>query len=176
MHALVDAGNADAVAIETAWRSAGLMSYDDLLRHAQRLLHIPAVANLYQHHYGAVLVDEFQDLSPQQLDIALRSVTASRTFVGDPLQGIYTWAGARPVEVEAGLRALCGTPLTLTLSYRSSPAVLAVVNAASVDFGGSPLSANDPLRWPNGGAASAITFATGTEESNWLTGQCAAIA
>ncbi len=175
MEALVAAGNADAVAIETAWRQAGLMSYDDLLRHAQRLLHIPAVANLYQHHYGAVLVDEFQDLSPQQLDIALRSVTASRTFVGDPLQGIYTWAGARPVDVEARLRALCGTPLALTLSYRSSPAVLAVVNAASVGIGGSPLSAADPLRWPNGGAASAITFATGAEESNWLTGQCAAI-
>lgn len=175
MEALEAAGNPDAVAIETAWRQSGLMSHDDLLRHVQRLLRIPAVANLYQHHYGAVLVDEFQDLSPQQLEIALRSVTASRTFVGDPLQGIYTWAGARPVEVEATLRTLCGTPLALTLSYRSSPAVLAVVNAASRGIGGSPLSAADRLRWPNGGVASAINFATGTEESNWLTRQGAAI-
>ena len=125
MDVLISTGNADAVAVEAAWRQAGLLSYGDLLRHVQRLLQIHGVANLYQHHYGAVLVDEFQDLSPQQLDITLRTVTACRTFVGDPLQGIYTWAGARPVEVETQLRSLCGPPLSLTQSYRSSPAVLA---------------------------------------------------
>lgn len=175
MEALIADGNQDAIAVESAWRLAGLMSHDDLLRHAQRLLHIPAVANLYQHHYGAVLVDEFQDLSLQQLDIALSTVTASRTFVGDPLQGIYTWAGARPVQVEERLRTICGTPLALSVSYRSSPRVLAVVNTASSGLRGSRLAAAEPHRWPCGGAASAVTFATGADESNWLVQQCKAI-
>lgn len=172
---LVAAGNADAIAVEAAWREAGLMSYDDLLRHAQRLLHVDAIANLYQHHYGAVLVDEFQDLSLQQLDLALRSVTTSRTFVGDPLQGIYTWAGARPVEVEAQLRVLSGAPMALTQSYRSSPAVLGVVNAASAPLGGLPLTAAEPGQWPYGGAAASVTFPTGTDEASWITAQSAAI-
>jgi DNA helicase-2/ATP-dependent DNA helicase PcrA len=175
MDALISTGNADAVAVEAAWRQAGLLSYADLLRHVQRLLQLDAVANLYQHHYGAVLVDEFQDLSPQQLDITLRTVTACRTFVGDPLQGIYTWAGARPVEVETQLRKLCGSPLSLTQSYRSSPAVLAVVNAASAPMGGLALSAAEPARWPDGGAAVAVTFPAGIEEGRWITEQCAAI-
>jgi len=175
MEVLMSAGNADALAVEAAWRQSGMLSYGDLLRHVQRLLHNDAVANLYRHHYGAVLVDEFQDLSPQQLDIALRTVTACRTFVGDPLQGIYTWAGARPVEVETQLRSLCGPPLSLTVSYRSSPAVLSVVNAVSAPMGGPPLTAAEPARWPGGGAAASATFATGIAEGRWITAQCTAI-
>jgi len=175
MELLVSTGNADALAVERAWRQSGILSYGDLLRHVQRLLHNDAVANLYQHHYGAVLVDEFQDLSPQQLDIALRTVTTCRTFVGDPLQGIYTWAGARPVEVEAELRNLCGPPLSLTLSYRSSPTVLSVVNAVSAPMGGLALTAAEPARWPGGGAAASATFATGIEEGCWIAQQCVAI-
>ena len=48
--------------VERARQGANQLHYDDLLRHAQRLLRVPAVARLYQAHFGAVLVDEFQDL------------------------------------------------------------------------------------------------------------------
>ena len=44
---------------------------------------------LYQEHFGAILVDEFQDLSLQQFDISILSCTDRRTFAGDPHQGIY---------------------------------------------------------------------------------------
>lgn len=165
---LVKIGNDAAVAIERDRREQGLLHYHDLLRHAQRLLNVNEIAHMYQQHFGAVLVDEFQDLSPQQLEIALASATTSRTFVGDPLQGIYTWAGARPAEVEAKLRDICGDPQHLTVSYRSSPAVLAVVNHVSSLLDGPELVSAQPAAWPNGGEAICATFATGDEEAQWI--------
>lgn len=161
-------GDDAAVTIERGRRERGLLHYHDLLRHAQRLLNINEIAHMYQQHFGAVLVDEFQDLSPQQLEIALASATASRTFVGDPLQGIYSWAGARPIEVEARLREICGEPQHLTVSYRSSPAVLTVVNRISSLLDGQQLVSAHPEAWPNGGKAIYATFATGAEEAQWI--------
>jgi DNA helicase II / ATP-dependent DNA helicase PcrA len=166
--ALANGGYRTALSIERDRQRLGLLHYDDLLRHAQRLLQIKPVANLYQQHYGALLVDEFQDLSPQQLDIALRSVTTHRTFVGDPLQGIYTWAGARPDLVETELRQLCGEPMRLTISYRSSPAVLAVVNPIAESMGSPPLSSARPEQWCENGASAAIVFSTEEAESGWI--------
>jgi DNA helicase-2/ATP-dependent DNA helicase PcrA len=160
--------NEYAIEIERDRVANGLLHYDDLLRHAQRLLRVPGVANLYQHHYGAVLVDEFQDLSPQQLEITLNSCTTSRTFVGDPLQGIYTWAGARPAEVERELRRICGTPHTLDVSYRSSPAVLVTLSSVATQIGGHRLSAAKPPDWFEGGAAAAVAFRTGVDEGDWI--------
>ncbi|WP_284746013.1 UvrD-helicase domain-containing protein [Amycolatopsis sp. RTGN1] len=168
--AMANAGAASAALdVERERQRSGLLHYDDLLRHAQRLLRVKAVANLYQQHYGALLLDEFQDLTPQQLDIALRSVAGRRTFVGDPLQGIYSFAGARPDLVEAELRTLCGEPLRLTTSYRSSPAVLAVVNPVAERMGGPPLTAAYPDRWCEGGASCAVgRFATEDLEPQWI--------
>lgn len=159
------AGDALARRVELDRIAAYQLHYEDLLRHAQRLLRISEVANLYQQHYGAVLVDEFQDLSEQQLDVALRSCTSLRTFAGDPLQGIYSWAGAAPVQVESSLRALCETAVQLTVSYRSSPAVLAMVNSVSARMGAEPLRAHDPSAWPDGGVSSALVFSSYEQEA-----------
>lgn len=148
-----------AAKVERSRQEANQLHYDDLLRHAQRLLHIPAVARLYQAHFGAVLVDEFQDLSLQQLDIAVLSCSKRRTFAGDPLQGIYSWAGAMPAEVEAEVRSTCGDPIRLRESYRSSPTVLEMVNSVSeqVDPGSGLVSAL-PERWPGGGCSAALVL------------------
>lgn len=166
--ALVAAGDGYALEIERERRAAGVLHFDDLLRHAQRLLRIKEIAQLYQCRYGALLVDEFQDLSPQQLDLALSSCDRSRTFVGDPLQGIYGWAGARPAEVEARLLQVCGAPVRLGVSYRSSPAVLAVVNTVAATLGAAPLTAAAPDSWPDGGFAASGVFPTGAAEAEWI--------
>jgi DNA helicase-2/ATP-dependent DNA helicase PcrA len=156
--------------VERARQEANQLHYDDVLRHAQRLLRIPAVARLYQAHFGAVLVDEFQDLSMQQLDLALLSCASRRTFAGDPLQGIYSWAGAAPAEVEAEVRRTCGEPIRLHESYRSSPKVLATVNSISeqVDPGSSLVSAQ-PKQWPGGGCTAALVLQDRVEEAAILT-------
>ncbi|WP_371679643.1 UvrD-helicase domain-containing protein [Streptomyces sp. NBC_01276] len=168
-NALAASGNTFAQQIEAERLEVGIFHYEDLLRHAQRLLRVEKIARLYQLHYGAVLVDEFQDMSPQQLEIALATSSTSRTFVGDPLQGIFSWAGARPAEVERELREICGEPRRLTLSYRSSPAVLDVVNhvAARLDEV-TDLRSVQPDAWPQGGAAAAASFNSGTEEAGWI--------
>lgn len=148
-----------AAKVELSRQEANQLHYDDLLRHAQRLLRIPAVARLYQTHFGAVLVDEFQDLSLQQFDISILSCTDRRTFAGDPHQGIYSWAGAAPVEVEAEVRRTCGDPIMLRESYRSSPMVLEAVNSISeqVDPESGLVSAI-PEKWPGGGCSAALVL------------------
>lgn len=148
-----------ALAVELARQEANQLHYDDLLRHAQRLLRIPAVARLYQAHFGAVLVDEFQDLSLQQLDLAVLSCNERRTFAGDPLQGIYSWAGAAPAEVEAEVRRTCGDPIRLHESYRSSPMVLETVNSISEQVDpGSGLVAALPDEWSGEGCSAALVL------------------
>lgn len=155
--------------VERSRQEANQLHYDDLLRHAQRLLHIPAVARLYQAHFGAVLVDEFQDLSLQQLDLALLGCTARRTFAGDPLQGIFSWAGAAPAEVEAEVRRTCGEPVRLRESYRSSPRVLEMVSSISeqVDPGSALVSAR-PEDWPDGGCSAALVLPHRDAEADML--------
>jgi DNA helicase-2/ATP-dependent DNA helicase PcrA len=162
----------EAIAIERERQTSGLLHYDDLLRHAQRLLRVPEIARLYQAHFAAVLVDEFQDLSPQQLDLALRSSVQSRTFVGDPLQGIYSWAGARPARVEKQLRRICGQPSGLGVSYRSSPNVLAVLNTVAVDLGGHELTAYNDDAWFEGGISAGFVASTGEHEATSIVDMC----
>lgn len=163
LEAIEQQGQSEAVhlaaKVERSRQETNQLHYDDLLRHAQRLLRIPAVARLYQAHFGAVLVDEFQDLSLQQLDVAVRSCSERRTFAGDPLQGIYSWAGAAPAEVEAEVRDTCGDPIRLHESYRSSPMVLETVNSISeqVDPGSGLVSAL-PEEWPDGGCSAALVL------------------
>ena len=172
---LLASSSAEAHEIELYRQESGTLHFDDLLRHAQRLVQIPAIARLYRHHYGAVLVDEFQDLSPQQLDLVMRTVNGSRTFVGDPLQGIYSWAGARPDYILESLKSLCGDPHHLHTSYRSSAAVLATVNAVSATMGSPSLVAHKPDAWHQGGASAAITFNTGIAEADWIVSTSAAL-
>lgn len=159
-----------AISVERSRQAANQLHYNDLLRHAQRLLRIPAIARLYQAHFGAVLVDEFQDLSVQQLELALLSCTSRRTFAGDPLQGIYSWAGAAPKQVEDKIRQICGGPVRLHESYRSSPKVLEAVNSISelIDPD-SKLTSTQPEQWPGGGCTASLVFQDRVIEANTLT-------
>lgn len=166
--ALAGPGDELAQRVEAERIAANQLHYEDLLRNAQRLLRVDEIANLYHQHYGAVLVDEFQDLSLQQLDIVMRSCITWRTFAGDPLQGIYSWAGAAPQEVEASLRKECGSPVQLTVSYRSSPAVLAMVNHVSARMGAAPLRAHNPGAWPGRGASAAAALGSVDQEAQFI--------
>jgi DNA helicase-2/ATP-dependent DNA helicase PcrA len=107
--------------------------------------------------------------------MALRSCLTNRTFVGDPLQGIYGWAGAEPAAVEAVLTKLCGEPYRLTKSYRSSPAVLTMLNIAGIPLGAAMLESGLPDAWPDGGASVAVAFQTGAGEAAWIAARCADI-
>lgn len=147
MNRLTSTGNGLALAYEERLRDEGRLDYDDLIRHGARLLAIPAVSRLYQAHFAMTMVDEVQDLSILQYDM-VRSVGGdSVTYAGDPAQGIYSFAGADPVEVFNRINALDPEVVEFNLSYRSGPAVLNTVNALAAHMGMTELHCADPNRW-----------------------------
>ncbi len=132
----------------------GWLDFDDLILKARNLLNDPAVAAwvLYRLDGGIdhILVDEAQDTSPDQWDVIEKLAQeftsglgarsdAQRTIfvVGDKKQSIYSFQGADPdafdrMQREFGVRlGNVGQKLvdqTLEYSFRSSPAILGVVD------------------------------------------------
>jgi DNA helicase-2/ATP-dependent DNA helicase PcrA len=156
MQRLQEMGHTEAQRFEEILRQEGRLDYDDLIRHAGRLLAIPQVARLYQAHFGMVMVDEVQDLSVRQYGIA-RAVGGDRvTYAGNPAQGFYSFAGADPVEVFERIKALSPTVVEFNQSYRSAPAVLTAVNALATELGTTRLECGDPDRWRNEGCVMLI--------------------
>lgn len=162
-------GREAALQIERQRISEGRLTYDDLPRLAELILANDAVADLYCTHFGSVIVDEFQDLTPQQLRIVNRIGYKKTTFAGDLAQGIYGFAGARPAQINAAIRAECTEVIEFSESHRSSPAVLAMVNAISPLTGGTPLTCADPTSWPSGGVAASVGHVSAAAEGEWVT-------
>lgn len=158
----------DALNIERRRQEEHYVDYGDLLRYAQLILRNGRVAALFQAHFDALLVDEFQDLSFQQYELTQRVASRNITYVGDPFQGIYGWAGASPEQIHADLEASCEV-VELTSSFRSSPAVLAVVNSISADLGAPALEAGQPEKWGSaGGHAYAVGYPSDTAEADGI--------
>ncbi len=159
-------------------RRAGVLDYDDLVRHTGDLLKGAAAWVHYKLDQGIdhVLIDEAQDTSPAQWDI-VEALTAeffdgdgasetSRTVfaVGDPKQSIYRFQGARPARFEemrrlfeerAGNARQTWRTVPLEVSFRAAPVLLEAVNAVfddALDLGsGAPSSPHAPSRAGAGG-------------------------
>lgn len=160
-------GNQNAIDIEELRVAEARLTYDDLPRLAELILERDEVAELYRQHFGAVVVDEFQDLTPQQLRIVSRIGHKKTTYAGDLAQGIYGFAGARPAEVDAAVRAECSAEVVFNESHRSAPAVLEVVNALAPLTGGQVIASADPSSWPSGGLAGVARLASAEDEARW---------
>ncbi len=153
----------------------GLLDFDDLIARARALLTDPALAAwvLFRLDGGIdhILVDEAQDTSPDQWEL-IESLAAELTagqgasnrprtlfVVGDKKQSIYSFQGADVVAFDQKrdlfLERLAGGEAlrlrSLSHSFRSSPAVLTVVDAT---FKG-------PERDAIGGESSHIAFNEG---------------
>ncbi|MCF6746266.1 ATP-dependent helicase [Blastococcus sp. KM273128] len=161
-------GNLDAVEIEKLRVREQQLTYDDLPRMAELILARDEVADLYRAHFAAVVVDEFQDITPQQLRIINRIGAGRTTYAGDSAQGIYSFAGARPEEVLARITDEVGEVIELTESHRSSPAVLAAVNALVPLTRGTALTCAAPDTWPSGGVAAMVRHRTAEDEAGWV--------
>lgn len=109
------------------------LDYDDLIIFAHYILkNYPEVARKWQGRMEYVMVDEFQDVSRRQYDIA--SILAGRHgnlfIVGDPDQAIYTWRGARVELILDFDKAFAGcTSIVMDDNYRSTPEILRVSNS-----------------------------------------------
>jgi ATP-dependent helicase/nuclease subunit A len=117
----------------------GRLTFQDLLVEACRLLRADAgVRHAVRARYRCLLIDEFQDTDPLQVELAslLRTspdpedaeVGPARLFaVGDPEQSIYRFRGADVALFRATVDALAAR-LELASNFRSVPGVLAWVD------------------------------------------------
>ena len=143
-------------------RRAGRLDFLDLLLVARNLVRDnPAVRAELQNRFTHIFIDEFQDTDPLQAEILLLLSSADRAetnwlkvkpiagklfIVGDPKQSIYRFRRA-DVSLYQGVKQLLlihGAELEyLTVSFRGTPAIQAMVNAAfaplmSVESGTQP--------------------------------------
>jgi ATP-dependent helicase/nuclease subunit A len=130
-------------------RRAGRLDFLDLLLVARNLVRDnPAVRVELQNRFTHIFVDEFQDTDPLQAEILLllssadpaetnwlkvKPIAGKLFIVGDPKQSIYRFRRA-DVSLYQGVKQLLlmhGAQLEhLTVSFRATPAIQTMVNAA----------------------------------------------
>ena len=114
-------------------KKRGLIDYTDMETYVSQLLRDPAVQDTLRGELDLLLVDEFQDTSPIQLDIFLQLSRLAKhsIWVGDPKQSIYGFRGAEPALMQAIIRATGGVrdENILKKSWRSRPDLVHAVNA-----------------------------------------------
>ena len=129
-------------------RTSGRLEFHDLLVVARDLLRGPngtAVRRRLRDRYQRLLLDEFQDTDPIQIDLAVLiaapdaaaansswdsiDVDSGRLFfVGDPKQSIYRFRRADiQLFLQAG-KAFGDPPVALTTNFRTTPPVIAWIN------------------------------------------------
>lgn len=156
--------------IEKKRMNEKMISYDDQIRVALWILNDHRVADLYSNHFFAALVDEFQDLTPQQLRFVKALCGENITFAGDVAQSIYSFAGADVSYVQQEIAKDSGRQIKLLKSFRSAPAVLNAVNSLSPMTGSEHLRAAFPSLWGSGGVAGLASFDDENCEAAWVAG------
>jgi ATP-dependent helicase/nuclease subunit A len=120
---------ADAYA--QAKRARTAVDFDDLELLARDLLVAePGIAAGYRERFERIMVDEFQDTNPLQLELIELVARDNACTVGDELQAIYAFRHA-DVEVFRARRdvlAARGRAATLATNFRSRPEILEVLN------------------------------------------------
>jgi ATP-dependent helicase/nuclease subunit A len=114
-------------------RAGSAVDFDDLeLLTRDLLARSPAAALGYAERFVRIMVDEFQDTNPLQLEI-LGFIDRDNVFtVGDELQSIYGFRHADVGVFRARRAALerRGAAATLATSFRARPEILETIDAA----------------------------------------------
>jgi ATP-dependent helicase/nuclease subunit A len=131
---------------ETLKRAETCLDFQDLLLRARDLLRThPGIRRYFARRYRHLLIDEFQDTDPIQVEIACLlagDLAPGRAFVnlflvGDPKQSIYRF---RRADIETYLEALERFPpeqttrAELSCNFRCCPRIIAFVNAVFQDL------------------------------------------
>ncbi len=149
-------------------RADGTLNFHDLLVHARRLLRVGGepVEEL-RRRYRWILIDEFQDTDPIQVELASRIVSGdgsgeddgedaslssvrrgSLFVVGDPKQSIYRFRRA-DIELFEEVSSRIPERVFLRTNFRSVPGIIELVNVVFADLFGSQLlpgqARHDPL-------------------------------
>ncbi len=161
MTALLDAVADFGRARVEARRRDGRLEFHDLLVHSCRLLRADTRIRAVLHdRYEALLLDEFQDTDPLQIELAALIATTEtdltgkhwsecalapgRLFVvGDPKQSIYRFRRA-DIELYRQVRTTLGERIALVTNFRSRPEIVAFVDEVFSELFGE----GDPLQAP----------------------------
>jgi ATP-dependent helicase/nuclease subunit A len=122
---------ADAYAQAKRGRTA--VDFDDLeLLCRDLLVAEPGIAAGYRARFERIMVDEFQDTNPLQLELLQLIARDNACTVGDELQAIYAFRHADVEVFRARRDALAaeGRAATLATNFRSRPEILRALNAA----------------------------------------------
>ena len=114
-------------------KQRGLIDYTDMETGLLTLLQNPVVRKELGESLDLLLVDEFQDTNPIQLQIflLLTDIAKQAIWVGDPKQSIYGFRGAEPKLMQAVID-YADEEETLGTSYRSREDIVNSVNAIFV--------------------------------------------
>ncbi|MEM8909588.1 MAG: UvrD-helicase domain-containing protein, partial [Bacteroidota bacterium] len=114
----------------------GLIDYIDMETQVKRLLDHPQVQEILREELDLLMVDEFQDTNPIQLEIFLKlsNIAQHSVWVGDPKQSIYGFRGAEPRLMQEIIRQNGGIdPADIQVySWRSREEIVYLTNALFV--------------------------------------------
>jgi len=101
---------------------------------------LPVANNWVRPRFDLVCVDEAQDMSMPQLEMAIRSVTPEGRIcvVGDDRQAIYGFRGAAQGGMDLMRQRLNAEVLGLTVTYRCPKSVVAIANEIVPDYTAAP--------------------------------------
>ncbi|MDD1729686.1 MAG: UvrD-helicase domain-containing protein, partial [Methanospirillum sp.] len=143
--------------VDGAKDRAGGIDFSDLIRYTRQLFrdNHDLVVRHYAEQFRYILVDEFQDTDPAQFEIVTAiagdptSDTRSLFIVGDPKQSIYLFREAdvtRFRDASTLITEGCkGSEIPLDVCFRSSPAVIGLVN---ILFSRIFASSSQPFEFP----------------------------
>jgi len=123
-------------------RREGRLTFHDLLVHARRLVRADSEGlAVLRRRYRRLLIDEFQDTDPIQVELAARLVAAvdgssgmggarpgALFVVGDPQQSIYRFRRA-DIELFDAVGTEIGSTVVLQTNFRSVTGIVRFVNA-----------------------------------------------
>ncbi|MBL7815113.1 MAG: UvrD-helicase domain-containing protein [Saprospiraceae bacterium] len=113
-------------------KQRALIDYTDMEVLVRGLLDDPSVVAVLKEELDLLMVDEFQDTSPIQLDVFLKlsKIAKHSIWVGDPKQSIYGFRGAEPRLMQAILEHVgIKDDDILKDSWRSRPDIVFATNA-----------------------------------------------
>ncbi|MDO4665153.1 MAG: ATP-dependent DNA helicase [Actinomycetaceae bacterium] len=122
-----------------AKKTLGVIEFADQVALANRILRTNKdVVGEVRARFKSVFLDEFQDTSPNQVEMLARLFAGHGVVaVGDPNQSIYGWRGASRAALDGFATAFGATtaPLNLSISFRNDKNILKVANITAKKLG-----------------------------------------
>jgi len=150
---------------------SGRVDFDDLITFVRMILDSD-MGDILRDRFDAVLVDEFQDVSRMQFEMAVE-LSLGRgepniTVVGDIQQSIYSWRGASPRYVDEFLKVFPNAKVVkLDINYRSARRIVDVINHLSDNMG---IAHKFPVKAATDepGHVEVVSHNDGWEEARWV--------